>query len=133
MLFRSGFVAGTHAGLTYNTFPLMGDRLIPTELFLMQPWWQNFFYNLATVQFDHRLGAWLLTAVVPWLVWRLRRTAPAPGVHRATTFLLMAVALQITLGITTLLLAVPVTIAVMHQGGAVVLLATALNLAHRIR
>ena len=133
MATTGGFVAGTHAGLTYNTFPLMGDYIVPPEIFLMQPWWKNFFYNMATVQFDHRLGAWILAGLVPWLVWRTHAITTDPRSRRAARWLIAALIVQITLGITTLLLAVPVTIAVLHQGGAVVLLGASLNLAHALR
>ena len=93
-----GFVAGTHAGLTYNTFPLMGDYVVPPEIFLMQPWWKNFFYNMATVQFDHRLLAWVLAFAVPLLWWKLRRAHGVP--HRAGAnahLLLVLLALRVAL------------------------------------
>ena len=74
MVFTGGFVAGTHAGFAYNTFPLMNGHWIPQGIFALQPWPLNFFNNLATVQFDHRLGAWLLALLVPWF-WLKARTA----------------------------------------------------------
>jgi cytochrome c oxidase assembly protein subunit 15 len=60
MALTGGFVAGIRAGFAYNTFPLMNGHLLPPELFMLEPWWKNFFYNMATVQFDHRLIAWTL-------------------------------------------------------------------------
>ena len=54
MALSGGFVAGIRAGFAYNTFPLMNGHLIPPEIFMLEPWWRNFFWNMATVQFDHR-------------------------------------------------------------------------------
>jgi cytochrome c oxidase assembly protein subunit 15 len=133
MATTGGFVAGIRAGLTYNTFPLMGDYIVPPEILMMEPWWKNFFYNMATVQFDHRLGAWTLAIFVPWLYWRSRVTTPDARTRRAATLLFAMLAVQIALGISTLLWFVPVPLAVLHQGGAVLLLAASLNLNHALR
>jgi heme a synthase len=100
---------------------------------MIEPWWQNFFYNMATVQFDHRLGAWVLAFLVPWLWLRVRRADVPPRARLAANLLLAALVAQITLGITTLLLAVPVALGAAHQGGAVVLLASALFANHSLR
>ena len=60
MTLSGGFVAGLRAGHAYNTFPLMNGHFLPPESFMVEPWWLNFFTNMALVQFDHRLLAWLL-------------------------------------------------------------------------
>jgi cytochrome c oxidase assembly protein subunit 15 len=133
MVVTGGFVAGIRAGKAYNTFPLMHGHVVPPEIFMIEPWWQNFFYNMATVQFDHRLGAWALAFLVPWLWLRARKAAVSPRGRLAANLLLAAVAVQITLGISTLLLAVPVALGAAHQGGAVVLLAAALFANHSLR
>jgi cytochrome c oxidase assembly protein subunit 15 len=133
MIVSGGFVAGIRAGKAYNTFPLMNGQVVPDEIFLLDPWYLNFFNNMATVQFDHRLGAWLLALVVPWF-WTLLRTAPvSPGVRLASNVLLLAVTAQIALGITALLWAVPVALGATHQGGAMVLFAVVLWLNHELR
>jgi cytochrome c oxidase assembly protein subunit 15 len=134
MALTGGFVAGIRAGLAYNTFPLMNGHVVPPEIFMIDPWWKNFFYNMATVQFDHRLIAWVLAVVVPLLWWRLRRTEGLPSRARAGGHVLLALlALQIALGIATLLLVVPVPLAAAHQAGAVLVFAAALNVAHALR
>jgi len=133
MATTGGFVAGIHAGLSHNTFPLMSGYIVPPEILMMAPWWKNFFYNMSTVQFDHRLGGWTLAVLVPWLVWRVRTSAAGPRTQRAALLLIAMLTVQITLGITTLLWFVPVPLAVLHQGGAVLLLAAALNLNHALR
>jgi heme a synthase len=119
MALSGGFVAGLRAGHAYNTFPLMNGRLIPEETFMLEPWWQNFLWNVATVQLVHRAIFWLLLLLIPLLVWKERHST-------AARFLLGAFLLQASLGIATLLNAVPIPLAAMHQAGAVLLLACAL-------
>ena len=131
MVTTGGFVAGTHAGLTFNTFPLMGGRLVPPDVWMLSPWWHNLYANLATVQFDHRLGFWALAILLPWLWWRVRRDLPGRTATAAGWLLAMYV-VQAALGITTLLLAVPVPIAVLHQGGAMLLFGASLGLNHAL-
>ncbi|MGH8864433.1 MAG: COX15/CtaA family protein [Burkholderiales bacterium] len=133
MALSGGFVAGIRAGFAYNTFPLMNGHFVPPEIFMLEPWWLNLFKNMATVQFNHRMIAWLLMLLVPafWLAaWRI----PMPPRARLATHLLFAVlAVQVTLGIATLLLMVPVPLAAAHQGGAVLLLTAALWAGHELR
>jgi cytochrome c oxidase assembly protein subunit 15 len=125
MALSGGMVAGLRAGYAYNTFPLMNGHVVPPEILLLEPWWKNFLYNMATVQFVHRGFFWLLAVLVPLLWWRRRRETSA---H----LLLAAFALQATLGIATLLSGVPVGLGSAHQGGAVVFLAAAIWHAHRL-
>ena len=122
MALSGGFVAGLRAGHAYNTFPLMNGHLIPPEAFMLEPWWRNFFWNVATVQLMHRMFFWLLLILVPLLWWQARRTQAKLAAHHLLGMFL----LQATLGISTLLLSVPVPLAAMHQAGAVLLLAAAL-------
>ncbi len=141
MVVTGGLVAGIRAGYAYNTFPLMNGHVVPPEILMLEPWWKNLFYNMATVQFDHRLGAWLLAALVP-LLWLsiLRATharAPiAPASHRriraAGAALLALVAIQIALGIATLLTRVAIPLGVAHQGVAVLVFAAALATVHAL-
>ncbi len=134
MALTGGFVAGIRAGFAYNTFPLMNGNIVPPELFMLEPWWRNFFWNMATVQFDHRAIAWLLAVLVPVLWWKLRTTDGMPSRARfGGHLLLLTLALQIALGIATLLLVVPVPLAAAHQAGAVLVFAAALNVAHSLR
>ena len=73
MVLSGALVAGTRAGRVYNTFPKMDAHWVPPEIFALDPWYSNFFNNLATVQFDHRMLAWLLAIIVPVFCWRARR------------------------------------------------------------
>ena len=134
MVLTGGFVAGIRAGFAYNTFPLMNGAIVPPEIFMLEPWWKNFFWNMATVQFDHRLVAWALAFLVPALWWKLRTTAGLPSRARSGGNLLLALlAAQTALGIATLLLVVPLPLAAAHQAGAVLVFAAALNVAHALR
>jgi cytochrome c oxidase assembly protein subunit 15 len=132
-ILAGGFVAGTRAGLTYNTFPLMDGRLVPEGYAQLRPFVLNWFENIAAVQFDHRLLA-VATAIVVLLVWRAgwRALLPRP-VRAALHGLLGAALLQMALGITTLLLVVPIPLAAAHQAGAVLLLTAAIVFRHTVR
>ena len=128
-----GFVAGLNAGLTYNTFPLMDGRFIPAGYAQLEPFVRNWFENVPAVQFDHRLLAMTTVSVVVvlWLAgWRV--ALPRPARLALHTLLAMAV-LQVSLGISTLLLVVPIPLAAAHQAGAVLLLTAAIVLRHRLR
>ena len=117
-----GFVAGIDAGMTYNTFPLMDGKLVPDGLFMLEPAWRNPFENPAMAQFDHRvLGiATMLAALAPWV--RGRGLNLAPRQRLAVNLMALMALVQPGLGITTLLLVVPVPLAAAHQAGALVLL-----------
>jgi heme a synthase len=133
MALAGGMVAGLRAGSVYNTFPLMNGHLVPPEILMLEPWWKNFFYNMATVQFVHRAIAWLLILWVPWFWWRTL-AAPLDSRQRLACHLLLAVlALQVALGIATLVLALPVALAAAHQGGAVLLLGVSIWVAAELR
>ena len=124
-VFLGALVAGTDAGLTFNTWPLMDGALVPSGLLAQSPAWLNFFENVAAVQFAHRLGAYLLLALA---VGHAFQTVGTPVVGRAWA-LAALVALQAVLGIATLVTAVPLTLALAHQLGAVAVLVAAV--AHR--
>jgi cytochrome c oxidase assembly protein subunit 15 len=133
MIITGGFVAGIRAGKAYNTFPLMNGYVLPPESFIIEPWYLNFFNNMAMVQFDHRLGAWLLAFLVPWFCWKIRSAAVSNRTRLVANLLLAALAVQITLGIATLLLAVPVALGAAHQGGSMVVFGVLLWLNHELR
>ena len=121
-IYLGGLVAGLKAGLLYNTWPLMDDTFVPSGLFVMKPWFVNLFENATTVQFDHRMVAYLL-----WLVAGLHmignmRRAPSSTHARRSAVLFGLVTIQGLLGITTLVLQVPIAWALAHQTGAIIVL-----------
>jgi cytochrome c oxidase assembly protein subunit 15 len=128
-ILAGGFTAGLHAGLTYNTFPLMDGRLVPDGYATLDPFVRNLTENVAAVQFDHRLLATCTLIIVSTLAvvgWRAGLPRPL------MTCLAGAVFVQYALGVTTLLLVVPVSVATLHQCGAVILLTVTLILVHRL-
>ncbi len=125
-LLSGGFVAGLKAGFAYNTFPLMNGQIIPDGIFRLVPFWANFFENIATVQFDHRVLATLLFFIIPIFWWRSKRFELTPRLRLGMHLLLGALLLQVTLGISTLLLHVPISLASAHQGGALLLFTASL-------
>ena len=124
-----GFVAGLHAGLTYNTFPLMDGQLVPPGYAALHPILRNLTENIPAVQFNHRVLA-TLTLILVSVVAAL---GPLAGLTKTlSAWLVAAVAGQYLLGVATLLWAVPVSLATLHQAGAVVLLTAVLIVLHRL-
>ena len=121
MITSGGFMAGTHAGFILNTFPTMGGVWIPDQLMAMEPGWKNFFENTVTIQFFHRsLAAVILILVTVFSVqlYQLDRTHNL----KIAISLFVTLLLQLTLGVSTLVLHVPVALGMAHQGGALLLL-----------
>lgn len=129
--FTGALVAGLNAGLIYNTFPLMMGEFYPSEGFQLSPWYLNFFEDIPTVQFDHRWLA-ITTFVFVVLTW-LQGRKMGGAVRLRANFLLAAGGLQVMLGISTLLLMVPIPLAAAHQAGAVLLFAASVWLRHGLR
>lgn len=125
-----GFVAGLHAGLTYNSFPLMDGSLVPESYGALHPFLRNLTENIAAVQFDHRalatLSAILAIVTVATGLWR----AAAGPLRAALLALGAAVAGQYALGVLTLLWVVPVSLGTTHQAMAVLVLTAALVTLH---
>jgi cytochrome c oxidase assembly protein subunit 15 len=133
MILSGGLVAGTRAGLAYPTWPLMGDSFIPPGLYSMSPAWLSIFEDVTTIQFNHRMYAYGLVLVIAVFALRIWRSEVTGRGRLAAGLLVAATALQVTLGISTLLLKVPVWLAASHQGGAVLLLSASLYCAHVLR
>jgi cytochrome c oxidase assembly protein subunit 15 len=117
-----GFVAGLDAGMGYNTWPLMDGQWVPKGLLIMEPAWRNFFENAMMVQFDHRLIGYVVALYAAVHAWRVRSPAAIA--------VIVAVALQIALGIATLLAQVPLSLGLLHQAGAMMVFATAIWAVH---
>lgn len=125
-IFAGGLVAGLDAGMGYNTWPLMDGAWIPSGVGAMEPWWRNLFENALTVQFDHRVLAYLLLAAAA-----LNVVTAAPELRSSAALLLAAVFAQASTGVWTLLSHVQIHVALAHQGGAMLVLAAALWHLHR--
>ena len=112
-----GFVAGLDAGMGYNTWPLMDGQLVPAGLFVAQPWWRNVFENAMTVQFNHRILAYVIAVLITAYAYIVQ--------SRSAGLLFAALVLQMVVGIWTLLWQVPLWLGLAHQGGAMLLLLAA--------
>ena len=126
------FTAGLHGGKVYNTFPKMGDEWFPSTILAFHPWWENFFENFIGVQFVHRYIGTLLV-VLGFVLIYLYRKNPMPALSAPILFFILALVVQFTLGITTLLYAAPITLAALHQIGGFVLFTSVVILAHKSR
>jgi heme a synthase len=133
MILSGGLVAGTNAGFAYPTWPRMGPTFIPEGLYSTSPAWLAMFEDVTTIQFNHRMFAYVLALLAALLALVVLRREPGGRCRLAAALLLGALVLQITLGISTLLSHVAIPVAAAHQGGAVLLLSAALFLAHSLR
>ncbi len=125
-LTSGAFVAGTDAGYLFNTFPLMDGQLIPEDAFVLAPGWRNAFENPALVQLIHRaLALATLGAVLAWRVAGASNLV-LPRQRLAANLLVAAVLLQVALGISTLLLHMPIALAAWHQANGVLVWGLAL-------
>lgn len=127
------FVAGMQAGLAFNTFPLMEGRVVPEGYFSLQPAYRNFFESIPSVQFHHRVLALSTLASVATLWASVQRMPLPPQVRLATDLLLLAVSAQVSLGVLTLVNAVPVELGSAHQAGALTLFSVVIFLLHSCR
>jgi cytochrome c oxidase assembly protein subunit 15 len=141
MLISGAFVAGTHAGAVFKTFPDMGGHLFPPGLFAMSPFLLNFVENTTTIQFDHRLIAYFIIILISVIWYRSRHYTLTASTRSALGLLLFVMILQVTLGVSTLLstptvpvrAGVSVLLASLHQGGALLLLTVVLFINHELR
>jgi heme a synthase len=125
-MLAGALVAGLDAGMGFNTWPLIAGAFVPPGLGEASPWYLNLFENPLTVQFDHRmLGYAVVAAALGQAVWLALKRAPQLLIWSASTLALFAV-LQAVIGVWTLLLAVPITLGLAHQAGAIAVFAAAL-------
>ena len=132
-ILSGALVAGLRAGFAYNDWPFMDDQIFPDYYWELDPWWLNFFETIPAVQFDHRVFAYITIIFVAVLwVWANRVTL-APRAKLSINCLAAMLVIQVSLGISTLMLAVPIELAVMHQGGAALTFCIALWVMKELR
>ena len=129
---RGGFVAGIDAGFSYNTFPLMDGSFFPPDLYQLSPFYLNLFEDVMSVQFNHRVLAQALFVIVTIFWLKALKLELGLRGRLAVNFLAAVVLVQVVLGITTLLLLVPLTLAAFHQAGAVIVFMAALWVAREV-
>jgi len=131
--FSGAFVAGIEAGLVYNSFPKMADRWIPSDIAALSPKWRNITENPTTTQFNHRILGETVFCAVTGLWWYSRKLHLPPRARLAMNCMFAMAIMQVSLGITTLLMHVPKSLASSHQTGALALLSTAVWLTHELK
>lgn len=124
-IYLGGLVAGLHAGLTFNTWPLMDGAIIPSDMFTQHPFWRNLFENPKTVQFIHRFVAYTVLVLAIIHAVQAHRQMAGTTHARRTLALIGLVLVQAAIGIVTLLLMVPIHWGLAHQAFALVVLAFA--------
>ncbi|MCE1236923.1 MAG: COX15/CtaA family protein [Hyphomicrobiales bacterium] len=124
-IFLGALVSGNHAGLVYDTWPLMNGDLMPPDVFAMSPLWTDLVENPATVQFLHRMSAYVLLALVMVQFVTIVVTARTATARVSAFVLGFAVVFQIMVGISTLLMHVPFALALIHQATAMGVLTAA--------
>lgn len=126
------FVAGLNAGYVYNTFPKMNQVWIPFQLWIMEPFIQNFVAHPAGVQWVHRLLATLIGGMAIY-IWIRVKFSDAAALKRWSLALFLIVGVQYLIGVFTLLNHVPVSLGVLHQAVAMILFGTALVFYHQLK
>ena len=129
MMLSGGFVAGTKAGFIMNTFPKMNGKWVPDGWLAMLPLWRNFFENPVTIQFVHRCIAVLVVVVLVWMF----ACSLTQKFKTGSVWVLAIMVVQVCLGITALVMTVPLALGAAHQAGAVALFSACLYAAHRAR
>jgi cytochrome c oxidase assembly protein subunit 15 len=130
MILSGGLVAGTRAGIPYPTWPLMGDSFIPSGLYSLEPFWLSAFEDMLTIQFNHRIFAYIISISVVIFAFIALRANVAPPFRIAIFGFLGILGLQVTLGISTLIFYIPIPVAAAHQVCAVMLLSASLFVSH---
>ena len=119
-------VAGIDAGRTFGDWPLMAGGILPPGVFELSPGWRNFFENAGLVQFNHRIVGYLL-GIAGIYLWLKSRQSPHSSTRYAANLVLAMIAIQMLLGIVTVLYAAPLSWAIAHQLGAIVLVVLVLR------
>jgi heme a synthase len=117
-IFLGGLVAGLDAGLAFNDWPLMDGAVIPHDMGILQPAWRNIFENPKMAQFLHRNGGYLVLVAVALQFWLTRKWDPERAHSRRAALLVGLILVQAAIGVVTLVHAVPIAWALLHQAGA---------------
>lgn len=125
------WVVGLEAGYVAVDWPLMNGDVVPSTYWAFSPFYENFAYNPMTVQFNHRLGAYILVMVSIIMAFRGGGFTNLAGGY--SLLLLTLVAVQILLGVITLIYGVPEHVAITHQAVAVLILGAAVRILHLSR
>jgi heme a synthase len=133
-IYFGALLAGLRGGLLYNTWPLIDGAFLPpaSELFALEPAWRNAFENILAVQFLHRMTGYALCFFAALHLADLWRGAGFRAALRSGLALAIGIAVQASLGVLTLLHQAPPPLALLHQAGALLVLALAVVHAERL-
>ena len=133
-IYLGALVAGLRAGYIYNTWPLIDGSFVPnaSQLLFNEPLWRNFFENTLTVQFEHRMAAYVLWIAAIWHVLDVGRISRGGPAFIGALVLAIALTVQTALGVVTLVYQTPLALALAHQGMAMVVLTVACVHAKRL-
>lgn len=128
-----GLVAGLKAGHVSSTFPLMFGSLIPPGMFSVEePWILNLVSTASTVHFVHRWFAFVVLGVAAYMYYMFRKKNAPDTVQKSLLTVIGLISLQILLGVGVILFHVPVSLAVIHQGIAILVFVAAFYFNHRL-
>ncbi|CTQ50479.1 heme A synthase [Jannaschia donghaensis] len=131
-ILMGALVAGIDAGRNYIDWPLMAGGFTPPGMWELEPVWRNLFENDGTVQFFHRMLGYVLFAAIVWAFFVGKRSANRKTAVVFHGILAMAV-VQMVLGIVTVMNSSPWHLAILHQFGAIVLIALTVRARHRAK
>ena len=127
------FVAGLKAGHVSNTWPLMFGRVFPPNMFgVVDPWWLNLFAAPATVHFIHRWFAFVVLGLSGWLCYRAWKAVAPRAILNSTLTIFWITVVQITLGVLVVWFNVAISLAIIHQGSAIVLFLAIVYLNYKV-
>ncbi len=125
-IISGAFMSGSDAGKSFNTYPLMDERLFPEEYYINSYGWLNIFENIVAINFNHR---WLatftflfVTSVIIYALFSKKFESNKISLYLALFFIFF----QFLLGILTLIYGVPIFFASLHQTNSVLLLGSML-------
>ena len=130
-IISGGFMAGTHSGQSFNTFPLMNGKFVPEGYYFHEYGWLNSFENTAAINFNHRWLASFTSLLVFSIHLYLLISTKYKGDNLSLILVLITISLQFFLGILTLINNVPIFFASLHQTNSVLLLASMLFAYHQ--
>ena len=127
-----GMTAGSHAGLVYNQFPLMGESWLPVDYWnRSESFLANALSNPVAIQFHHRLAAEItVTLVILFGGYIFVKRRHQLYIRRVSGLFVLAGMMQFGLGVVTLLYGLPIVLASLHQLGALLLFLIGIVLTH---
>ncbi len=132
-IISGAFMAGSHAGQSFNTYPLMNGSLIPEDYYLYEYGLKNFFENTVAINFNHRWLATFTFLLIVSLIIYLYTIPKYKSFIFEMSLILFFSCLQFLLGILTLLTNVQIILASLHQINSMLLLATLMLFYYRIK